>query len=256
MLKLSKSQIATLLHRIGFNDAITVSHQTLKKLHIACVTNIPFETLDIFFKKRFSLSLPGLYDKIVVNRRGGYCYELNGLFFYLLQGLGFEVSIYSAQLCDSGGAIIPSSQHMVLAVKLEHLWLTDVGYGNGFLEPLLLEDSPIQKQGNRSYQCASRNSKYVIEEMRNGVWRPWYVFAKEPKQVDDFEGRNRFHQTSRESVFFEKRISMIMRGDELIELYGNQLTRTTSSRTFITKIKEEEIPCLLQVEFGIKLSFG
>jgi N-hydroxyarylamine O-acetyltransferase len=242
------------LQRIEFYEAISVSSQVLKKLHLAFVTHIPFETLDIFWKRRFSLSLLDLYKKVVIQQRGGYCYELNGLFYYLLQGLSFDVSICNAQLYDSRGLIIPRSQHMVLVVELENPWLVDVGYGNGFLEPLLIESSQTQKQGDRFYQCIRQGSRYVIEEMSSGIWQPWYAFTKESKQMSDFEDRNYFHQTSRESIFFEKRISMIMQEDETVELKGNQLTRKTSAGTFITMIEEEKILELLQREFGIKIS--
>jgi N-hydroxyarylamine O-acetyltransferase len=180
---------------------------------------------------------------------------MNSLFSYLLQGLGFNVSICNAQLCNSRGFIIPNSQHMVLIVKLEQFWLVDVGYGNGFLMPLLLESFQPQKQGNRSYRLVHRDSKYVVEGMNNGTWQSWYAFTREPKQISDFEDRNRFHQTDRDSTFFEKRICMIMREDEAIELNGNQLIRKTSSKTFVTIIEEEKIPHLLQTDFGIKLEF-
>lgn len=252
MSKLSKSEISALLQRMRFDEPIAVNSQILKKLHVAFVTNIPFETLDIFWKRSFSLSLPELYDKVVLKERGGYCYELNSLFSYLLQGLGFDVSIYDAQLYDSRGFIIPSSQHMALIVKLERLWLVDVGYGNGFLMPLLLENPQIQKQKNRSYRIIHRDSKYVVEEMHNGRWHPWYAFIRESKQISDFEDRNRFHQTDKDSVFFEKRICMIMREDKVIELNGNQLIQKTSSETVISMIEEEKILHFLQTHFGIK----
>lgn len=246
MSKLSRSEISAFLQRIRYDEPITVNSQILKKLHIAFVTNIPFETLDIFWKRSFFLSLPELYDKVVCKQRGGYCYELNSLFFYLLQGLGFDVSIYNAQLYDNRGFIIPNSQHMVLIVKLEQFWLVDVGYGNGFLVPLLLKNSQTQKQNNRSYRVVHRNSKHVVEEMNNGTWQSWYAFTKEPKQIRDFEDRNRFHQTDRDSVFFEKRICMIMREDESIELNGNQLIRKTSLETSVSikALSHSSYPCI------------
>jgi len=98
--KLTASQIAACLQRIEFLEPALLNLQTLKKLHAACVAKIPFETLDLFSGKIFSLRLADLYDKIVVRRRGGGCYELNGLFYHLLQGLGFQVSISNAHLYD------------------------------------------------------------------------------------------------------------------------------------------------------------
>ena len=242
---------AAFLQRIEYSEGAAVNLQTLRKLHAAHVAKIPFETLDIFSGKRFSLSLSDLYDKIVRRRRGGYCYELNGFFFHALQGIGFEVSMHNAQLYDSRQQAILTSQHMVLVVRLEELWLVDVGYGNGFTEPLSLESREPQQQGHRTFRCLQETGKFIVQERVEGVWEPWYAFAQESKEIADFEGRNAFHQTSRDSVFFGKRICMLARENETIELIGNQLIRRSPSEKRIERVQEEDISSLLQMEFGI-----
>lgn len=245
-----REQIA-FLQRIEYSEVVAVNLQTLRKLHAAHVARIPFETLDIFSGNRFTLSPSDLYDKIVRRKRGGYCYELNGFFFHALKGIGFEVSMHDAQLYDHRHQVIPTSQHMVLLVKLEESWLVDVGYGNGFTEPLLLESHEPQQQGHRIFRCLQEQDKFIVQERMEGVWEPWYVFAKRPKEIADFEGRNAFHQTSRDSVFFGKRICMIARKHETIELSGNQLIRRGPLGKQIETVQEEKISLLLQIEFGI-----
>jgi N-hydroxyarylamine O-acetyltransferase len=247
----SAREQAAFLQRIECSEVAAVNLQTLRILHAAHVAKIPFETLDIFSGKQFFLSLSDLYDKIVRRRRGGYCYELNGFFFHALQGMGFEVSMHNAQLYDSRQQVIPTSQHMVLIVKLEEPWLVDVGYGNGFTQPLLLECHEPQVQGHRTFRCLQDKGKFIVQERLEGVWEPWYVFTQEPKEIADFEGRNAFHQTSRDSVFFGKRICMLARGQETIELSGNQLIRRSPSEKRVETVLEEEIPHLLKTEFGI-----
>lgn len=250
--QISETEISAFLQRIAFSDRIAINQQTLKLLHAAFIAKIPFETLDIFSGKRFSLSLPDLYNKIVARRRGGYCYELNGFFFHVLQEMGFEVSLYSARLYDHQQLEAPASQHMVLAVKLEGLWLVDVGYGNGFIYPLLLDNHEPQQQGHRIFRSVHRNGEYLIQEIEGKEWTSWYVFTRAPKTVADFEERNHFHQTSERSVFFKKRICMIAHGDERIELVGNALTRRTSSEHHLSVVQEDDIPLLLKNKFGIE----
>ncbi|MGE0671375.1 MAG: arylamine N-acetyltransferase, partial [Parachlamydiales bacterium] len=140
---------------------------------------------------------------------------------------------------------------MVLAVKLEGLWLVDVGYGNGFIYPLLLDDTQAQEQGHRIFRSVHRNGEYLIQEIEGKEWTSWYVFTREPKTVADFEERNHFHQTSERSVFFKKRICMIARHDETVELIGNALTRRIPSGHHLSMVQEKDIPLLLKNEFGL-----
>jgi len=141
---------------------------------------------------------------------------------------------------------------MVLTVQLKGLWLVDVGYGNGFIEPLSLDESGIQEQGYRTFRCLYEEGKFIVQESCSGIWVPWYIFTRTTKTVEDFEVRNQFHQTNRESIFFGKRICMIPKKDgEMVELLGNILIRTTPSGVRRTAIQEKDIPELLQAEFGI-----
>src|SRR4051794_33731222 len=73
------------------------SAETLRALHRAHLYAVPFENLDIGRGRRLSLALPDLFDKIVTRRRGGFCYELNGLFGWLLESLGYRVTHLSAR---------------------------------------------------------------------------------------------------------------------------------------------------------------
>lgn len=144
---------------------------------------------------------------------------------------------------------------MILVVKCEGFWLADVGYGNGFIEPLQLDQLQPQRQGHRVFRCIPKDGKTIVQELNEGVWNSWYIFTKDPKTVADFEDRNRYHQTSEQSVFFRKRICMIARSDETVELIGNVLTRTTRLRKHTMTVQEEAIPLLLKTEFGISSSF-
>src|SRR5690554_2922341 len=78
--------------RINYQGDTDVSAQTLHALHAAHTLNIPFENLDVFLGKPILLDQDSLYKKIIQNKRGGYCFEMNGLFSIVLKELGFKVT--------------------------------------------------------------------------------------------------------------------------------------------------------------------
>ena len=113
---------------------------------------MPFENLSIHEGEPIVLNDDALFEKIVGRRRGGFCYELNGLFAALLRALGFEVAMLSAQVANARGEFGPDFDHMTLMVTLATRWLADVGFGDSFLEPLLLDERREQVQGERAYR--------------------------------------------------------------------------------------------------------
>ena len=91
-----------------------------------------------------------LFTKIVENRRGGFCYECNGLFAALLRMLGFDVTMLSAEVANAQGGYSQPFDHMTLMVRETQRWLVDVGFGDSFLEPLLIDERGEQVQGTRA----------------------------------------------------------------------------------------------------------
>jgi N-hydroxyarylamine O-acetyltransferase len=118
----------------------------LCSLHEAHLLAVPFETLSIHYAQPITLDVAALYDKIVRRRRGGFCYELNGLFAWLLRQLGFTVTLLSARVAQADGGFTPDFDHMALLVH--HLdgadWLTEVGFGDGFRQPLRMQPAVAQ----------------------------------------------------------------------------------------------------------------
>jgi len=93
-----------------------------------------------------------LYEKIVLRKRGGFCYELNGLFYWLLKGLGFNVSIYHATVSRSEHWMFPHG-HCVLLVKLDsNQYIADVGFGEASYSALLFKTDIIQETDTYTYR--------------------------------------------------------------------------------------------------------
>src|SRR5215211_4589245 len=143
--------IEAYLKRINYSGPLDVSAETLRALQVAHLMSVPFENLSIHAGEPIVLEEDALFTKIVEEKRGGFCYECNGLFAALLRSLGFEVAMLAAGVGKPGGGFGPIFDHMTLMVTLADRWLADVGFGESFLEPLLLDSRAEQVQGTRSF---------------------------------------------------------------------------------------------------------
>ena len=133
-------ELAAYLDRINDAGPLDPSAATLRRLHVAHLLSVPFENLSIHWREPIVLEDGALFEKVVRRRRGGFCYELNGLFAALLRALGFHVTMLSAGVASGEGKFGPEFDHMALLVTLPERWLVDVGFGDSFREPLLLDE--------------------------------------------------------------------------------------------------------------------
>jgi N-hydroxyarylamine O-acetyltransferase len=157
--------IEAFLARIDYSGIRTPTAATLKGLHRAFLTSVPFENLDIHLGRPIRLDEASFFAKLVQTRRGGFCYEMNGLFAAALRRLGFDVTLLSARVVV-GGKAGPEFDHMVLLVTLEDRWLADVGFGDSFLEPLCLDDPRDQARDGREYRVAREGPDWTMLERR------------------------------------------------------------------------------------------
>ena len=133
------------LARVGYGDATPPDAETLRKLHRAHLLHVPFENLDIGLKRPIPCEADASLHKVVDERRGGFCYELNGAFAWLLPQLGFRVTLLSARVAREDGSYGPDFDHLTLRVDLDEPWLSDVGFGDSFVEPLRLQPDTVQE---------------------------------------------------------------------------------------------------------------
>src|SRR5690349_19482536 len=159
--------VVAYLRRINYGGPTQPTAETLRDLHRAHLLAVPFENLDIHLGREIVLEAERLYAKVVERRRGGFCYELNGAFAGLLGALGFDVEMLAAGVGRADGSFGPLFDHMALLVKLDEPWLADVGFGEGFREPLRLDDEGEQAQAFGAYRVR-RDGKWRILERRDG----------------------------------------------------------------------------------------
>jgi len=199
------------LDRINYHGPLEPTAETLRQLQVAHLLTVPFENLSIHAGEPIVLEDEALFRKIVNRRRGGFCYELNGLFAALLRALGFEVAMLSAQVADEVGAFSQDFDHMALMIALEERWLADVGFGDSFVAPLLLDKREAQTQGDRAYRVVADGERLIVQRTDNGddngnEWKSQYRFTLEPFQFADYAEMCEYHQTSPLSHFTTGRI--------------------------------------------------
>lgn len=254
--KLTKAQVAAYLERIGYGGSTTRTGDTLRELHFAHMFNVPFENLDISLGRYIKLDIVSLFHKIVTERRGGFCYELNGLFGALLRTLGFRVDQLSAGVAGLDGSFSPPFDHLTLLVGAGDGWLVDVGFGDSFLAPLPLAlggDGFLDLAGK--FRLISQNKYIVLQTMTDeGEWKPSYRFTYTHYSLKAFTERCHFQQTSPESHFTRKRICSLARPDGRVTLSDHKLIETVGTkRTERLLNSDTEIDSVLENLFGVVL---
>ena len=245
------------LARINYRGPLDPTAETLRALQVAHLRAVPFENLSIHAGEPVVLDDGALFDKIVVRRRGGFCYEANGLFAALLRALGFEVVMLSAGVAREAGGFGPDFDHMALMVTLGERWLADVGFGDSFLEPLRLDARQAQVQGRRAYRILP-DGEYLILSRREGEgdWEPQYRFNLEPHEYADYAAMCRYHQTSPESHFTRNRVCSRATERGRVTLSGLRLITTTDegAREERSLAGDEEYAAALREHFGIVMN--
>jgi N-hydroxyarylamine O-acetyltransferase len=248
-----KMNIDAYLKRINYSGSLEPTAETLRALQVAHLFAVPFENLSIHAGEPIVLNEDALFGKIVENRRGGFCYEANGLFASLLRALGFEVAMLSAGVATRDGGFGPDFDHMTLMVTLAERWLVDVGFGDSFLEPLLLDSRDEQVQGTRAFRIIEDNSHLILQRRdAGGDWVPQYRFTLQPHTFADYEQMCHFHQTSPESHFTKAPLCSLATADGRITLTGLRLITTSiQQRSEHPLADRDSFDDILRDRFGI-----
>jgi N-hydroxyarylamine O-acetyltransferase len=244
--------IEAYLRRIAYDGPRQPSAALLRSLHRQHLFTVPFENLDIPLATSISLDVPLLYDKIVVRRRGGFCYELNGLFSRLLTVLGFHVQMLSARVRRDDGGFGPEFDHMLLKVKLDEPWLVDVGFGDSFVDPIVFHAGGADQVNGHRYKVSSCGDEWQLLREDDKGQVSLYRFRDVPRQLSDYDGMCRFHQTSPESGFTQRWICSKATPDGRVTLTNMRLIITrggTREENVLTT--QAELRSCLHEQFGI-----
>jgi len=242
------------LRRINYAGPTAPTPETLREIHRAHLLSVPFENLDIHLGRTIVCDGDGFLHKIVNERRGGFCYELNGAFAALLRALGFQVTMLSARAALPDGGDGPEFDHLTLLVDLDEPWLVDVGFGDSFLEPLRMRATVEQSQIGRVYRLTEVGGVFVLEVIAVDKWRREYSFTLRPRQLSEFAAMCHYHQTSPKSHFTRKRICSRPTPEGRITLSDKTLIETRNGvRRERVLSSEEEWRVKLHQLFGVTL---
>jgi len=244
------------LARLNYTGPTEPTLETLQALHRQHLFTVPFENLNIHLKRPILLDEESLFDKIVIHRRGGYCYELNGLFAIALRQLGFDVTMLSAGVWG-GGRFGPPADHLCLLVQLDEPWLADVGFGDCALEPLRLNERGEQPRGlQRTYRLEQEGEcQYIMSESRDeDDWEKGYRFSLQPMELYDFIYGNHYMQTSPDSHFTQKRVCTLATPTGRVTLSDLKFIQTVDGQRTEKQLADEtEWRVVLKEYFEIAL---
>lgn len=253
--KASKIDVAAYLNRIQLPvESPSVAY--LKALQKAHLMHIPFENLDIHYRKKILLDYTKIFDKVIRNGRGGFCYELNGLFYHLLYHLGFDCYVISGEVRSKETEEFGKPfDHMIVVVLLdEQQWLVDVGFGDGPVSPLQIKEGQVQVDYTRYYRMdIDADERFVLKVSHDtNYYSSIYRFTTEEKQLVQFIEMCDYHQTSPDSPFTNKKLVTQLTEGGRVTLTDRQLKVVELGESFEMQIlHEDEFLSKLEHHFGI-----
>jgi N-hydroxyarylamine O-acetyltransferase len=244
------------LRLIGYTHNTSINATTLRGLQRAHMLTVPFENLDIPLSRKIQLEEQALWNKIVLNKRGGFCYELNGLFAWLLREIGFNVTYLNARVYNREGQRGIDFDHLTLLVGIPDestRWLADVGFGDSFLEPLRFDFNGEQAEGLRAYRLEPVEDGFDMWQRNyEGQWQKQYFFDLKPHDFpSEYEAACEYQQTSPESSFSHKQVISLPTPNGRKTISDDKFIVTTNGQREERNITEEEKAFLLKEHFGV-----
>ncbi|MCB0006633.1 MAG: arylamine N-acetyltransferase [Anaerolineales bacterium] len=251
---MDQTAVDAYLQRIACPRPIRPDAAALRQLHLAHLLAVPFENLSIHLDELILLEPELLLAKIVTRRRGGFCFELNGLLAELLLALGFRVRRLAAEVFG-GDSYSPPFDHMMLLVDLAEPWLVDVGFGASFREPLRLVPDVVQQDPEGAFRLVETAGRWVMQEAVDGAWQPQCRFTTTGYELADFNGRCQFHQESPNSHFRQSRMATLATPTGRITLSGRRFITTNLNGERQEELLPSEAACQqkLAAAFGLTL---
>ncbi|MEV0483221.1 arylamine N-acetyltransferase [Streptomyces sp. NPDC050508] len=275
---MNPAQVDAYLRRLGVPLPALPTGDVLRELHLRHLQTVPFENLSIHLGEEIVLEEKRLLDKVVGAGRGGFCYELNGLFGALLAALGFDVALLAARVYGDEGRLGIPYDHLALRVRTVDggVWLADVGFGTHSHYPLAFEERGEQADpggvfrvvesgpdaaGARGAEPGEDSSRAVravravdLDVVRNG--EPEYRLEVRPRVLGDFVAGAWWQSTSPASHFTQSLVCSRLTGDGgRTTLSGRRLTETgpDGTRDVRELATDEEVLAVYRERFGIEL---
>lgn len=238
------------LARIGQPRPDVLTLASLARLQDAHVRSVPFENLDIHLGRPLSLRTEDLVHKVVDDRRGGFCFELNGLFASLLTALGHEVVLVAARHRHDDGTLGPAYDHARILVTVDgQQVLVDVGTGVSPRGPVPLDGSVVELPDGSLHRVVERDGRLDSQVWEGDGWSDGWSFDRQPQPLDAFADRCRFHQTDPSSHFTQKPVCTLVTTDGHVTLSVRRLITTRAGQP--TEVEVDDPRQVLADTFGV-----
>ena len=243
------------LGRIRHPGDVRLTAAGLERLHRAQVGTIPFENFDVLLGRGVSLEPEALFAKLVHRPRGGYCFELNGLFLAALQTFGFEARALLARV-HRGGVPSGRSHQISLVTVGGREWIADVGFGGPHLPaPLPLEIGPVVTLDGEAFRL-SEGGPYgiMLQILLDGGWQDLYSFDLGHVFAGDIAHGNHYTSTHPDSFFTRTRVAALPLPGGRVTLLDRTLRRVTADTDEVSELAEGDAYLdALKNQFGIEL---
>lgn len=237
------------LSRIGFEGDAHNDVATLTQLMQRQLRTIVFENTEVQAGQIPSLVPEDIVTKVLIRRRGGYCYEINGVFAMALTAIGFEWYFAGAR-----SMLYPTRRpktHMVVIVRVAgNDYLCDTGFGGYALRaPMVIEEGEVTQDGDR-FRLEILDGEYVLGAMVQGEWQRLYGFVLQPQEWIEFSLANYFNATSPDTIFTQKKLAILQTPNGRKILVDNQLKLIEEGKVDVLEVYYETA---LKEYFGLEL---
>lgn len=251
------------LKRIAYHGSLSPTLPTLRTLQKTHLLHVPFENLDIHLKHPIELVPEKVAKKIIEDQRGGFCYELNGLFYELLIHLGYKAKRVSGRVFNPEKELGQEFDHLAVIVNIEgEDYLTDVGFGEFVFHPLKIELGTVHNDERGDFVIDRYDDEYlVVSKIKDGEPDHEYIFSTIARDYQEFTRMCNYHQSSPQSHFSKKAMISIPTATGRKTLSGKTLKTTIfpgqgvepgiSEKNILERADYESV---LQDNFGVHIN--
>jgi N-hydroxyarylamine O-acetyltransferase len=246
-------KLADYCERIHYTGDLQPDFATLKGLMQQHLQHIPFENLNVLAGKVISLEPSDIIDKLIYQQRGGYCYEMNGLFTMALSALGIDYAWVAAR-----PRIYPHQSprtHAALIVNIEDTgWLVDLGFGShGIREPMRLDqvNQPITQGYEQFMLSPEASGDMLVQALVKGAWAKQFSFNRCPTDWVDFGPANWYNSTSPKTTFTQRLVIVLFTATGRKSLFGDVLKIANAGQVTEMTIAPDQIDTVLAEEFNL-----
>lgn len=245
-------KLAWYLERIGYEGQVAPTLECLTQVHRRQAFTIPYENLDVQLGRPLDFDTERIFEKMVVRRRGGWCYEIHQILLWALKQIGFEAMLVTAGIYrhEKGDAML--GNHTAILVNLDQqTYLADLGLGDGIRDPIPLREGTY-RQGHLSFRLERVDDRYWRFHNHELGYPNKIDFRNEPAQLQILVDHSRHLQTSSESIFVQNLVCQIMQPDSVTCLTGRVLRHKLPTGITKSVVSPDEFEPTIASVFGIR----